>query len=107
LDKALKQYEAVGLPPNGLDSSEDEILAAITSVVGNVAEEVFFALDSEAYVRIQCAQTEAELKRIRARLDFVHGRTPAGAANLAALAIDYHDYRARVRLAELETLRDS
>ena len=103
LARTLGLYAAVGLPTDGLNSDDQVIVDAIANAPPGVGEEVFFALDNEAYVRIQCAETEEELRRVRARLDFLHGLTPTGAVDLARLAIDYHDYCARERLGELET----
>ncbi|SFK37277.1 hypothetical protein SAMN03159338_4064 [Sphingomonas sp. NFR04] len=103
LTRSLALYAAVGLPAKGLDSDDKDIVDAISGAAPGVAEEVFFALDNEAYVRIQSAETEEELRAVRKRLEFLHGLTPPAAADLARLAIDYHDYCARVRLGELET----
>lgn len=103
LAKSLALYAAVGLPAKGLDSDDKDIVDAISGAAPGVAEEVFFALDNEAYVRVQSAETEEGLRAVRKRLEFLHGLTPPAAADLARLAIDYHDYCARVRLGELET----
>ena len=98
----LVLYPTVGFPPAGLMSSEAEITSAVGDADATKAVEVFFTLDNEAYVGIQCATTEAELRDVRGRLEFLHRHVPPDAAALAGLAVDYHDYCARMRLSELE-----
>ncbi|GEM_PF-6071332 len=63
---------------------------------------VFSSLDNEAFVRIQTARTESELRDARTKLQILHDKKPAGLDPLASWLFDYHDYCARMRLAELE-----
>lgn len=97
-------YGSIGYPAGGLHASDDELTSAVDTAEPLRAVELFFALDNEAYVGIQCATTEAELRAVRGRLEFLHQHVPTGQGQLADLAIDYHDYCARVRLSELERL---
>lgn len=101
--QAVDMYAGIGFPSNGLNSSDAEIIAAVSDPDPLVAAEVFFALDNEAYVGIQCAVAEKELRDVRDRLWFLHDLTPPDATELARLAVDYHDYCARARLSELES----
>ena len=101
--QAVAMYAGIGFPANGLNSSDAVISAAVGDPDPMLAVEVFSALDNEAYVGIQCATDEAELRSVRDRLGFLHGLTPPGATELARLAVDYHDYCARARLSELES----
>ena len=102
--EAVGLYGAAGYPVGGLAADEAEIVKAVTASDHVIAAEAFFVLDNEAYVGIQCAGSEAELRSIRNRLEFLYRHVPPGEARLAGLAIDYHDYCARMRLSELERL---
>lgn len=97
---SISLYPVIGIPGSGINSSDKEIIQALKN--SGTAAQVFFSLDNEAYVAIQTATTEEELRAMRKRIDFLHQQVPAGLEHSAALASDYHDYCARVRLAELE-----
>jgi ppGpp synthetase/RelA/SpoT-type nucleotidyltranferase len=101
---AVALYGSVGYPVGGLAAPDDQIVTAVTAADRVKAAEAFFALDNEAYVGIQCAATEEDLRAMRKRLEFLHQHVPPGEAHLAGLAVDYHDYCARTRLSELERL---
>lgn len=104
MDQARALYAVVGFPAAGLGSPEVDVVAAVGVADPVMAAETFFALDNEAYVGIQCAATEVDLRTMRAKLEFLHRHVPPDQADLARLAVDYHDYCARMRLSELERL---
>jgi hypothetical protein len=93
-------YPSVGIPGRGINSTDGEIIDSLKNDA--IATQAFFSLDNEAYVAIQTATTEDELRSMRKRIDFLHGHVPAGLEPSALLASDYHDYCARARLTELE-----
>lgn len=100
LDRAAAYSTSFGVPVHGLDSTDQEIEVALSHA--ELGGSVFATLDNEAFVRIQTATSEAELRRVRARLQFLHDKKPVGSDPLASLLFDFHDYCARMRLAELE-----
>lgn len=59
-------------------------------------------LDNEAYVRIKTSSTVADLRETLKKLEFLHEHVPAGGEEPASLAINYHEYCWRQRLADLE-----
>jgi ppGpp synthetase/RelA/SpoT-type nucleotidyltranferase len=105
LANAKTLYPDAKFPPDGLLASNQDIIEAVTSTNEQIAIEVFFAMDSEAYVGIQCAENEHELRTIKQRLEFLHSYEPDPIKYVARLAVDYHDYCARIRLGELESAK--
>lgn len=95
-----KLYSIVGIPIAGLDAAKDDIIAALRDPTDSLR--IFFVLDNEAYVRIQTSSTIAELRETLKKLEFLHEHVPDGGEQAAKLAIDYHEYCWRQRLADLE-----
>lgn len=100
LEASRRHWDKLGLPTIRLDSDEKELLAALR---GDDGDRVFQTLDNDAFVRIQTASTEEEVRAVRIRLGFLHENAPDGHHPLGTCLFDYHDYCARMRLAELET----
>lgn len=100
LRESVAMYGVAGLPAAGLFAEDHEIIAAIQPTKDGL--EAFFALDNEAFVMIQTATTEAEIRRASERMHMIHSNRPAQIAGLSDLVRDYHDFCARMRLAELE-----
>lgn len=103
ITESIKYYPTIGLPAKGFDASNTDIKNSIADPV--IGRNTFFALDNEAFVKIQTCDCINELSKIRERLDTLHSNCPQGVEIPAKAAIDYHDYCARTRLAELEAER--
>lgn len=100
LRESMAMYGVAGLPAAGLFADDQEIITAIQSTKDGL--EAFNALDNEAFVMIQTATTEAEIRRASERMHMIHLNRPEQIAGLSDLVRDYHDFCARMRLAELE-----
>jgi ppGpp synthetase/RelA/SpoT-type nucleotidyltranferase len=90
----------LGLLPAGLDSSDEEIEAALNHP--KLGWAAFSTLDSEVFVKIQSADNVDDVRAALRRLDFLHRERPSYISQTGILLRDYNDYCARVRLAELE-----
>jgi ppGpp synthetase/RelA/SpoT-type nucleotidyltranferase len=97
-------YPIIGFPAGGIRACEDEIVTALKNP--KRGGEAFSAFDNEGFVAIQIAGTETELRAARECLDLVYRHIPTAqmSAADADLAIEYHDYCARMRLSELESV---
>lgn len=100
LRESVALYGVAGLPAAGLFAEDHEIINAIKSTKDGLR--AFYALDNEAFVMIQTATTETEIRRASERMHMIHSNRPAQIAGLSDLVRDYHDFCARMRLAELE-----
>lgn len=97
-----------GYPDGGLDAAPKAITAALKD--GKAGATVFSILDTAAFVRIQTTDQEADLVAVLTKLKELHrlveegnfGRNWPVDRATRALMIDYNDYCARMRLAELE-----
>ena len=69
---------------------------------GDLGPIAFEAYDNEAFVGIQTASTEEELRAARDLLHFVHATSPLADGHRPNSLLEFHDYCARMRLAELE-----
>jgi ppGpp synthetase/RelA/SpoT-type nucleotidyltranferase len=98
LERSRRLYSALQLPDTGLETADADIKAAFAN--GDTGQAAFAALDNEAFVLIQTAESEGEVRYALSRLQFVHNEMKEGAASDALL--NYHEYCARMRLAELE-----
>jgi ppGpp synthetase/RelA/SpoT-type nucleotidyltranferase len=100
LARARTIAPSLGLPQEGIDSDRKVIDVALADPAR--AGRTFATLDNEAFVLIQTADSEGELRRVRDLLQFLHDKKPPGSDPAASLLFDFHDYCARMRLAELE-----
>lgn len=100
LARSIPYRQQIGLLPVGLDSTDEEIEAALRHP--DLGFAAFSTLDNEAFVRIQTANTEDQLRAVRRRLEFLHKERPSKWSSTASLLFNYHEYCARARLAELE-----
>jgi ppGpp synthetase/RelA/SpoT-type nucleotidyltranferase len=99
-----EQFRAsVGLPAKGILATNDEILTALDRADAKQFRRVFQSLENEAFIRIQTATTEEELRAVWNKLEVLKSTKPQDVVSAAHTFDDYHDYCARVRLAELET----
>jgi ppGpp synthetase/RelA/SpoT-type nucleotidyltranferase len=100
LKECIALYPVAMIPAKGLASLEVDIINALAN--STTPLRLFFALDNEAYVLIQTASSEAELRDAVSKLDFLHRNVPANGHDASKLAHDYHEYCGRQRLADLE-----
>lgn len=94
---------SVGLPAKGVLATDEEILTALDRADDKQFRRVFQSLENEAFIRIQTATTEEELRAVWDKLEVLKSTKPQDVVSAAHTFDDYHDYCARVRLAELET----
>lgn len=87
--------------PIGLESDDSDLAVALEDA--KLGRAAFAALDTCAFVGIQLAANEEDLRWAWRRLGTLHAKKPAGLDPLASLLFDYHEYCARERLAELES----
>jgi ppGpp synthetase/RelA/SpoT-type nucleotidyltranferase len=102
LGAGLGLCRQLGLPADGLASDRAALATALED--SELGPSAFEAYDNEAFVRIQTAATETELHDARALLHFVHEKSESNNDGRAKPLFEYHDYCARMRLAELEAL---
>ncbi|MBF7013718.1 hypothetical protein QUC32_02540 [Novosphingobium resinovorum] len=100
LKEAMKFYASLGVPKDGLAADEGEIVQALKGAKDPLR--IFFALDNEAYVKIQTASTVSDVRKAAKMLNFLHTHVPKGGEDAAGLAVEYHEYCSRQRLADLE-----
>ena len=90
LEKSVPVRTRLGMLPKGLESSDDEIKAALSDA--EYGWPSFSTLDNEAFVRIQTADTEEKLRATRERMAFIHKNGPPQRSGTTQLLFDYHDY---------------
>jgi ppGpp synthetase/RelA/SpoT-type nucleotidyltranferase len=97
-----------GYPDDGLDAAPEAIAIALKD--DKAGATVFSILDTAAFVRIQTTDIEPDVVMVLTKLKELHrlveegdlGRNWPMGQTTRALMIDYNDYCARMRLAELE-----
>ena len=87
--------------PNALQSTDKEIRNTLANQA--IQNKAFSTLDNDTFVLIQTAKDPAALKHARDRLQLLHDNAPTHLREMADLLFAYHEYCARMRLAELET----
>ena len=101
MEKSLEYRRSMKQLPPGLDSPDEKIEAALRSK--KTGWWAFATLDNDVFVRIQTSDSESALRSARERFEFIHKKRKVAWMPAAKLTYDYHDYCARMRLAELES----
>ncbi|RBP11220.1 RelA/SpoT family protein [Roseiarcus fermentans] len=102
LEKADHFRADLGIPDRGILAEDIEISSCLANCDGFQKQRAFQTLDTDAFVRIQTAQTADEVRRLRRKLSLIYKDKPSELQHVGYQLEDYHDYCARVRLAELE-----